>query len=214
MGLSKFFSAQARKPSGWFGRLIMPLIFDLGNAKLNGLMKDHIDLQANDRILEIGCGTGKLVRELAGKIGDGLIEGVEFSETMFSIARRRNQAAITDGRVILHTGDFNELALKDDAYDIVCSCNAIYFWPDPPFTLNKAHSVLKPGGRLILAFEDKARMEKKAISSEIFKYYSLRISLGLSINPNLKERCKSHRAPEDHPAYVVLPPQSERSAQI
>ena len=37
MNFETFFSKQARKPTGLFGRLIMSKIFDLGNAVLNDL---------------------------------------------------------------------------------------------------------------------------------------------------------------------------------
>jgi hypothetical protein len=40
MAFKTFFSQQARKPSGWFGRWIMSGIFDFGNARLNRLVYD------------------------------------------------------------------------------------------------------------------------------------------------------------------------------
>ena len=172
MGFSEYFSKQAGHPSGWFGRWIMSLIFDKGNAELNEMMKDCLQVKAEDHILEIGCGTGKLMHELAPILKSGCIEGVDISETMISMARKRNQAALADGRVIIHLGDFNSIALNENAYDAVCSCNTIYFWADSALTLNKIHSVLKPGGKLILAFEDNTRLAQKPISSEVMKIYS------------------------------------------
>jgi len=37
MSFSTYFSEQARKPSGLFGRVVMPIVFDRGNAFLIGL---------------------------------------------------------------------------------------------------------------------------------------------------------------------------------
>jgi SAM-dependent methyltransferase len=172
MSFWKFFSRQAANPSGLFGKWIMPLVFDRGNSELNAMMKSRIDVRADEHVLEIGCGTGELIRELASVIVRGRVDGVEVSEVMASIARKRNQAAIDAGRVAIHLGDFDELDLGERAYDAVCSCNTIYFWPDPVFTLKKVRSLLRPGGRVIIAFENATRLEAKPISREVFRFYS------------------------------------------
>jgi len=54
MNFSNYFSEQARRPSGFFGRMIMPIIFDQGNALLNSFVYDVINIKPDDRILEIG----------------------------------------------------------------------------------------------------------------------------------------------------------------
>jgi len=41
-----------------------------------------IAVQPNDRVLEIGCGTGKLIKIMAKKIDKGIISGIDFSSTM------------------------------------------------------------------------------------------------------------------------------------
>ena len=161
MSFSKYFSRQAGNPSGWFGRWVMSLVFNLGNVELNEMMKSCLRIQKEDRILEIGCGTGKLINKIASSIVGGCIEGVEISETMASMARKRNTRNVRSGRVIIHFGDFNDLFFFENTYDSVCSCNTVYFWPDPLSTIKKACSLLKPTGKLIIAFEDKSRLEKK-----------------------------------------------------
>jgi SAM-dependent methyltransferase len=172
MGFWKFFSKQAANPSGPFGKWIMSLVFDKGNAELNAMMKGRLDVRADEQVLEIGCGTGELIRELAAVIGRGRVDGIEVSEVMASTARRRNRAAIGAGQVAIHLGDFNELDLGERAYDTICSCNTIYFWPDPVLTLKKVHSLLRPGGKAVIAFEDATRLKAKPISQEVFRFYS------------------------------------------
>jgi len=60
---SRVLSLQARKPSGIIGRYVMTKIFNKGNADLNAFVKENLDLQTEDRVLEIGFGTGKLIRD-------------------------------------------------------------------------------------------------------------------------------------------------------
>ena len=54
MSFKTFFSEQARNPSGLFGRVVMSKVFDLGNATLNDFMKQQIEIEENDHLLEIG----------------------------------------------------------------------------------------------------------------------------------------------------------------
>ena len=150
----------------------MSLVFDQGNKVLNNLLKSRLPVQPGARILEIGCGTGKLISEIVSEIGAGCIEGVEISETMVALARKKNRRALADGRVIIHPGDFNQIMFPENAYDAVCSCNTIYFWRDPLFTMRKIYSILKPGRKIVIAFEDKSRLETRKLSSDIFRLYS------------------------------------------
>ena len=154
MNFKTFFSEQARKPSGFFGRWVMSKIFDRGNAAINDFMKEQLLLQENDHVLEIGFGTGKLIFEMAKRVNKGLIEGIDLSETMVAIAEKRNKNYLAQGRVIIRQGDFEETAYNDNRFDKICSANTIYFWPQPDNCIKKILRILKPGGKLILAFED------------------------------------------------------------
>jgi hypothetical protein len=72
MNFSTFFSEQARKPKGLFGRIVMSFVFDKGNAYLNGFVNELMSVQANDHILEIGFGTWQLIKERAKQINFSL----------------------------------------------------------------------------------------------------------------------------------------------
>jgi cyclopropane fatty-acyl-phospholipid synthase-like methyltransferase len=95
-----FFSEQARKPSGLFGRWVMSRIFDRGNAAINDFMKEQLLLQENDPVLEIGFGTARLICEMAKRVNTGLIEGIDLSDTMVAIAKKKNKKYIAEGKVI------------------------------------------------------------------------------------------------------------------
>lgn len=57
MSFSSFFSNQAQKPSGLFGRIVMATIFDIGNAYLNEMVNNALAIENKDHVLDIGCGT-------------------------------------------------------------------------------------------------------------------------------------------------------------
>ena len=168
----RFFSQQARKPTGWFGRFVMPLVFDRGNAFLNGFTEQVLALQPADRVLEIGCGTGKLISRIVSKVQTGCIEGIDFSPAMVALARKRNRKTIARGTVSIVEGDFDGHPYPENHFDAIYSVNTIYFWKNPEQTLDKAMSILVPGGRLVVAFEDRAQLAQRKLSPEVFRLYS------------------------------------------
>lgn len=89
-----YFSKQARKPSGIFGRVFMSKIFDKGNLELNNLSQESLAIQKSDSILEIGCGTGLLINNIGDRLKNGIVEGVDFSKTMIAIAKKKNKKTI------------------------------------------------------------------------------------------------------------------------
>jgi ubiquinone/menaquinone biosynthesis C-methylase UbiE len=172
MKFSTFFSKQARKPSGIFGRFFMSRIFEKGNSELNTFVKEVLSVKGNDNILEIGCGTGILLKQIANNLDHGFIEGVDFSKSMISIAQKKNRSHINSKMVIIRQGDFEELIFKDNYYDKILSVNTIYFWKDPTVIISKIFDLLKPKGMLVLGFHDKSEMERMNLSESIFKLYS------------------------------------------
>ena len=172
MNFATFFSNQARKPTGLFGRLVMSVIFDVGNARLNKFVNEAMSVQENDHILEIGFGTGQLIHEMAKQIDRGLIEGVDFSKTMVSIAQKRNKKHIAGGKVKIVRGNFDEMSYEKEGFNKVCSVNTIYFWTDPQNTAKKIASILEPGGKFVGAFEDISQLERRNLNTEVFRLYS------------------------------------------
>lgn len=168
MCLSSFFSDQARRPKGLFGKFIMSLIFSKGNAALNAFTYELMSVQKDDKILEIGFGTGNLIHKMAGQIDKGFIEGIDFSSTMMSIAQKKNEKYIKSGKVKLFEANFDEIPLEKDNYTKVCSVNTIYFWKNPENSAKKIAEILKPKGKLVLAFEDKPGK----IDDNIFNIYT------------------------------------------
>jgi ubiquinone/menaquinone biosynthesis C-methylase UbiE len=172
MNFTTYFSKQARKPTGMFGRFYMSRVFEIGNAELNALMYETLSVQENDRVLEIGFGTGLLIKKIAALLDNGLVEGVDFSESMVAIAQKKNRKYIKKGKVKIHLGDFEEIPFEKNYFDKILSVNTIYFWINPDKTISKIYRILKPGGKLFIGFHDKSEMEKMSLNRDVFQYYS------------------------------------------
>jgi ubiquinone/menaquinone biosynthesis C-methylase UbiE len=196
MNFTTFFSKQARRPEGLFGRIVMRIVFDQGNAFLNNFVNDLISVQADDRVIEIGSGTGKLIHKMAQNIDKGLIEGVDFSGAMVSIARKRNKKNIANGKVKFIEGNFDEMPYENEKFSKACSVNTLYFWPSPAHTAKKIADILKPDGKFILAFEDILQLKQRKLNQNVFHLYSiddvqdLLIKAGFSKNVKVISRKK------------------------
>lgn len=170
---TRIFSRQARKPSGFLGRHVMARFFDAGNADLNTFVKELLELQENDRVLEIGFGTGTLICQMAETVTHGIVEGLDFSDAMLAKASKTNRHHIENNRVNIQKGEGSSLPYEDETFDKVCTVNTIYFWDHPQRYFREMHRVMKPGGRIVIGFRDDEQMRNFKLSRDIFTTYSL-----------------------------------------
>jgi ubiquinone/menaquinone biosynthesis C-methylase UbiE len=101
-------------------------------------------VDGSSRVLEIGCGTGQLTRQLAPT--GAAIRCVEPGSALAKIAR----AHLADfPNVDFTTTTFEELEVSPRSYDVVVSATAFH-WIDPSVSFAKAAALLEPGGFLAL----------------------------------------------------------------
>ncbi|MEO3860663.1 methyltransferase domain-containing protein [Acrocarpospora sp. B8E8] len=104
--------------------------------------------EARGHVVEIAVGTG-LNLPLYGP--DVTVVGIELSEPMLELARRRVARLGLGERVELRQGDVQHLELPDGIADTVLSTFTMCTIPDPAAAAREAYRVLKPGGRFVLA---------------------------------------------------------------
>jgi SAM-dependent methyltransferase len=162
MGLAQQLAAQARKPSGWFGRLVMSRFFNTANRRINDLAIERLEIQPTDRVLDIGFGGGYTLPIMAALARDGKVHGVDFSESMVQLAEKRCADLIQQGRIELRVSDLGSLPYADGTFDKVSTVNTLYFWPSPLANVREMRRVIKPGGRLVVAFRSRESLERAA----------------------------------------------------
>lgn len=140
---------QAGHPSGFIGRLF-GWTMNVFNRADNRWAMELLNLQPADKLLEVGFGTGQAIEFATTKITQGMIVGVDHSETMLEVARKRNAAAIAAQRVQLQLGEVEALPFPDRFFDKACSINCIYFWEPPERGFAELRRVLKPSGTLAI----------------------------------------------------------------
>ncbi len=158
---------QCRKPTGWFGRLLLR-DFNRHHSKVTDWGLNHISIQKHDTILDVGCGGGRTVHKLAGIATDGKVYGIDFSEESVTVSRRTNKQWIAMGRVEILPGSVSRLPFSDHMFNLVTAVETHFFWPDLVADMQEVLRVLKPGGKVIIIAEaykgakyDKSKMFQK-----------------------------------------------------
>jgi ubiquinone/menaquinone biosynthesis C-methylase UbiE len=171
MSLSTFVASQVRKPSGLVGRLLIARILNRGNAPMNALATELLNLAPADRVLEVGFGGGDLISRVVPVITRGRISGVDFSPEMVALCMRRFGALIRADRVDLACASVDHLPYRSGAFTKTCTVNTIYFWPDPSAALGELRRTLAPGGRLVVGFNPRATARKLPYTRHGFTLY-------------------------------------------
>ena len=143
---------QCRKPSGWFGRLVL---WDMNrhHSKLTDWGLSHVAIKKTDTILDVGCGGGRTISKLAEMASDGKVHGIDYSEDSVTAAHRNNTRWIDIGRVSIREGTVSQLAFGDGTFDLVTAIETHLFWPDLPNDFREIFRVLRPGGALLVVAE-------------------------------------------------------------
>jgi SAM-dependent methyltransferase len=104
-------------------------------------------------VLELGCGSGRLLATVAARLRRGFAAGIDPSALMVRHARMRNRRWIAQGRAEVSAGRSDDLGRFADArFDKVYGTHVVYFWMEPKRDLAEIRRVLRPGGSLVLGF--------------------------------------------------------------
>jgi SAM-dependent methyltransferase len=128
----------ARRPAGERARAVY------GSEDVHDFARrailDALALGPDDRLLEIGCGGGLLLRDAAA-VG-ATVTGLDHSPDMVALARERAPGAeVVEGRA-------EALPFGGGAFTAIAMSVVLIFFADPLAVLSECRRVLRPGGRL------------------------------------------------------------------
>jgi SAM-dependent methyltransferase len=118
---------------------VSDLQFDGGKS-----LVERLGLPEGARVLDVGCGTGRLAHWIAERVGTkGTVAGIDPLEERIHIARSRG------GDVRFEVGQAEDLrAFENESFDAVCMSSVFHWVVDKAKALAEVRRVLRPGGRL------------------------------------------------------------------
>lgn len=118
-------------------------------ARWGGAVLERLPLVGDERVLDAGCGTGRVTELLLERLPRGRVIALDASPAMVEQARRR--LARSDGRVDFVVADLGlPLALPGgEPVDAVLSTATFHWVPDHDALFRNLAAVVRPGGRLV-----------------------------------------------------------------
>ncbi len=125
------------------------------NPKKVEYIAELLKIQSDEKILDVGTGTGIMIPFYEKYLIDGKVVAVDYSENMIELARskysEKNHQAIS-----YLVSDVYELNY-DSEFDLVVCYSCFPHFVDQPLALNILTKALRRGGRLVVAHSDSAK---------------------------------------------------------
>lgn len=107
------------------------------------------------RVLDVGCGTGVVTRDIAARVGArGAAVGVDPSRALLAVARRRARAAGAGGRPTFRHADGFALPFAPASFDVALAVTVLLHVPGGDRVLEEMVRVTRPGGRVAVLDQD------------------------------------------------------------
>ena len=128
-------------------------------TNLVGKFIERLELSGEFRLLEVGCGTGAVVRSVARRKGMlGEVIGVDQCEAFVAAAKRFADAENVGDRVDFHVGDAHDLVFPSASFDVVIASTLISHVTEPQAVLREMARVLRPDGTIVIFDGDYASL--------------------------------------------------------
>ena len=122
--------------------------FDDGVARYSEHLLAAAAVEPGTRALDVGCGSGRVSRDVAHRAARGTVLGVDLSSPLLALARER---AAQDGleNIGFLQADAQVFPFPSHSWDLVISRHGVMFFGDAPAAFANLYRALVPGGRLV-----------------------------------------------------------------
>ena len=150
------------------------------------MLLERLGIRAGDRVLDVGCGTGRLALRVSQIVGpSGSVVGVDSSSQRIRVASEKlTEHEPCNVRFLIGSGEGMD-SLPDSAFDHAYYSSVFHWIEDKPAALREAYRVLTPGGKIGMTTGDRNnQLTIGAISNKLFTEppYAGRVQLEAASN--------------------------------
>lgn len=190
-------AAQLRKPGGPEAEAIAAYMAGLNTEMYEATFR-QLNMKEGISVLELGPGEAPLAGRIVDSARNISYTGIDYSPEMVSMAQK--QWAQKPGIRMLY-GEIAGMPFADETFDLVFGINVVYFWDKPETELIEIRRVMKPGGRLVLGYRPKDKMQVIPFTQFGFNLYNpAELELLLTANGFL---CVENHVFEESPRFVA-----------
>src|SRR5262245_17481695 len=117
----------------------------------------RLTLEGGERVLDVGCGDGKITAEIAARVPRGSVLGVDPSHEMIAFASSRFGPP-AQANLRFEVADARRLLYRNE-FDLVVSFNALHWVAEQDAALSSIRAALEPTGRALLQMVPKGKRE-------------------------------------------------------
>ncbi|MFW9970735.1 MAG: class I SAM-dependent methyltransferase [Candidatus Odinarchaeota archaeon] len=130
-----------------FERMTNTPPFELLRRKVISTIKK---LNPKGSLVDIGCGSGNLIVQIAKKISNLNLMGIDISEEIIKTAIKRAEESGVLEKVNFKVGNVDKLPLLNDSIDFIVNTLSLHHWSDPIMAFKEIYRVLNENGTCIV----------------------------------------------------------------
>ncbi len=141
---------------------------------MGGPFPERADLDGINRILDIGCGPGGWIIDIARSYPSIEVVGIDISETMIASATSEAQQYTLENVTFIKMDALQPLSFSDQHFDLVNMRAAVEYVPHDKWheLLRECYRITRPGGILRLMEADRIALTNSAAFEAFHAFYS------------------------------------------
>jgi ubiquinone/menaquinone biosynthesis C-methylase UbiE len=158
----------------WSGFYDNPIPQRLYYRRIHRRILERWKPRAGERVLDVGCGTGLFLNDLAARFEGLDLTGLDLSEHMLDQARRAAHGGRSPAPRFVQ-GSVFEMPFESGAFDVALNTISCHFYLDQVSAFREIARVLRPGGRFHCAAVSLGPFAKSAPMSNVAVYHPPRV---------------------------------------
>ncbi|MBR0639446.1 class I SAM-dependent methyltransferase [Bacillus safensis] len=173
--IQSWIGKQMREPKGLFSKWVARYM-EKNHHNINEWTLQLLNIQENDRILEIGTGRGITLSKVAEKLDRGKVYGVDASRHMIKYAKRKHKKLAEQDKAVITLGKAEKLPFEDRSFNKLFTVQTIYYLKDIEQVMKEVYRVLQVDGEVFLSFQKQELIKEQKRSTSFSSYSEQEIS--------------------------------------